>query len=515
MRPAARRPRLASSLAATLVATSAAWTVTVTSSAPWAVLPMSRPTLLYTEVPPVLLTVPAPLPGGGGCPRVDAPSSLALYLSTGYSGLCVANATALNVAPGAPPLGFGDASTCSVPVSGESWRNWPPDDVPSHTEWFRNYDGIMQAVHVPAPDALLLVRHGEHKNELNWFNGGLYQGLINADVDAHECFSGFHNGTFSDCQAAYNAFVSASLLQPFSTATCFGLGPLGNSSAVDLGPIAWPRDGYLNVSNGKASYGVRQPGTSLSWDGSLILFYIDNGFDTADVWVGRAPAGAALSSDSFRAYNALTRAWDLPLLPAGFDKGDVMASLRAGSPAGAPGSGGAPAFPLAPSAGAVHAAAARLTVGGARTALSVVVYDIVNYTQCFGGGEAPSGVRAGVGSRLLGELERGRARGGVRGPPATHSSTDCVPPWRLFLRVTEDFVVYSEPVELARYAAPGWGAAPLAYPTLLSADGSRADVVDADGFFVLGTCAQEGGGCGSTDGPLVTAARVSIAVAER
>jgi hypothetical protein len=141
-----------------------------------------------------------------------------------------------------------------------------------------------------------------------------------------------------------------------------------------------------------------------------------------------------------------------------------------------------------------------------------VLYDIVNYTQCFGGGEAPPPAPAAprVGSRLLAEQERRRARA----PPAA-SAADCVPPWRLFLRVTEDFETFSDAVELAAYAAPGWGAAPLAYPTLLSADGARADEVDADGFYVLGTCAQEGGGCGSTYGPLVTAARVSISVEAR
>jgi hypothetical protein len=499
-------------MTAVTAVTPQAWTVTVTSSAPWAVLPMNRPTLLFTEVPPVLLTIPAPLPGSDGCPRVEAPSSLALYLTTGYSGLCVANATALNVAPDASPLGFGDASTCSVPVSGESWRNWPPNDIPLHTEWYRNYDGIMASVR--DTNSLLLLRHGEHKNELNWLNNLLYQGLINADVDAHECFSGFNNGSFSDCQAAYNAFVSASLLNPFSPSTCFGLGPLGNSSATDLGPIAWPRDGYLNESGGKASYGVRQPGASVHWDGALTLFYIDNAFETADVWVARSPPGVT-SADSFRAYNALTQKWDLPLLPPGFDKGDVMASLREGSPAGAPGSGGSPAFPLFPSSGAVHTTAARLTVGGAPTNLSLVLYDIVNYTQCFGGGESVrSGAVAGVGSRLLADQQRSRARAppGWFAEASPDEASDCVPPWRLFIRVTEDFVVFSEPVELSLYASPGWGAAPLAYPTLLSADGTRADVIDADGFYVVGTCAQEGNGCGSTYGPLVTAARVSVSV---
>jgi hypothetical protein len=259
--------------------------------------------------------------------------------------------------------------------------------------------------------------------------------------------------------------------------------------------------------------------------------WIDNGFDTADVWVARSPpagsavaaggahaaadaaAAASSSSLSFAAYDAAASAWSLPTLPAGFDTRNVMASLQAESAAA---SRGAPAFVLAPDAGAVHASAARLTVGGAPSGLHIVVYDVVNYTECYGGGAA--GARSGgvgVGSRLVGDVlaSRGRAR---RAAAAAKSAAEpagaCVPPWRLFLRVTADFVTFSAPVELERFASPGWPAAPLAYATLLSADGARQDEVAAEGFFVLGTCAQAGGACGATDGPLVTAARVSVAV---
>jgi hypothetical protein len=87
---------------------------------------------------------------------------------------------------------------------------------------------------------------------------------------------------------AYNAFVSGSLI-PFTTESCFGLGVPGNDSAVDLGPLAWPVAGYLNASGAKTSYGVRQPGGVVSWGGgSVYLFWIDNAFDTADVWAAKA-----------------------------------------------------------------------------------------------------------------------------------------------------------------------------------------------------------------------------------
>lgn len=364
----------------------------------------------------------------------------------------------------------------------------------------------MSAANLPSGE-LLLVRHGEHKNELCWGDGELYQGLINADVAAAECFSGFHDGVFSDCQPAYNALVTGAAV-PFTPATCFGLGEVGNVSTVDLGPLTWPVGGYLNSTGGKASYGVRQPSALVAWDGSAVLFWVDNSFSTADVWVARARPGAAITATAFFSFNHNTLAWDLPTLPLGFDALDFMASLKQGSPAGAAGSGGAPAFPLAPTAGSVHAAAARLTIDGAPSGLHLVVYDIVNYTQCWGGGNVGLPLLRDLGTALQHDI----AARQLRSPPRVTPSSSCVPPWRLLLRVTSDFVHYSEPVEVVRFASPGFEAAPLAYPTLLSLDGSRTDEVDAAGFHILGTCAQQGPPCGSRFGPQVTAARVAVSV---
>jgi hypothetical protein len=105
-----------------------AQTLVVRSIGAVSVLPLDRPSALFTEMPPTLLRVPAALSPAGGCPAVAA-GALALYLSTGYVGLCVANVSAL--APSSP-TGFALA-TCSVPFSGESWRSWPPAAVPPLT----------------------------------------------------------------------------------------------------------------------------------------------------------------------------------------------------------------------------------------------------------------------------------------------------------------------------------------------------------------------------------------------
>lgn len=495
----------------------------VTSMGAVIVLPLDRPAAVFTEMPPTLLTIPTPLVGIAGCPSVPAAPALALYMATGYVGLCVANVSALapsSATSASPPVGF-DLSTCSVPLSGESWRGWPPGAVPPHSEWFRNYHGVFAALPLgvgSASPSLLLITHGEHKNELCWGDGELYQGLINADVAAAACYSGFHNGSFSDCGPAYNAMVNGVRLA-FTEATCWGLGAVGNASEIDDGPLVWPVDGYLNASAGKASYGVRQPGGVAAWDGAALLFWVDNSFETADVWAARSPPGAGGAAGTFRAYDAGASAWSLPTLPAGFSADAMMDFLSTPSPAGpAAGGRGTPMIPLAPSAGAVHFAAARLTIDGdAAQQLYLAVYSIVNYSQCWpshtASAVAPPPL-GGIGTRMARDMAaagHGAAAAGGAGAAAAAAAT-CVPVWRLMLRVTADFVAFSEPAELADYASPGWPAAPLQYPSLLAADGTRQDEVDSSGFFVIGTCSTAGAPCGSTYGPQVTTARVAISV---
>ena len=81
------------------------------------------------------------------------------------------------------------------------------------------------------------------------------------------------------------------------------------------------------------------------------------------------------------------------------------------------------------------------------------------------------------------------------------------------LRVTQDFVSFSEAAELTDFAAPGFASALLEYPALLSADGSRQDEVDSSGFYVLATCSSSAAPCHSTYGPQVTSAKVVLDVA--
>ena len=158
----------------------------VLSESPVTVIPMARPPAVFTENPPTLLSIP-PL-ASEGCPVIPA-ASLAMYMSTGYVGLCVANVTSI-VPNMTEPIGFPQTDTCSVPFSGESWRGWPPDDVPPHTEWLRNYHGVFGALplHPGTADAsLLILLHGEDKNELCWANDELYQVALSLVCVAGVC----------------------------------------------------------------------------------------------------------------------------------------------------------------------------------------------------------------------------------------------------------------------------------------------------------------------------------------
>jgi hypothetical protein len=414
--------------------------------------------------------------------------------------------------PGAAePLGF-DADTCTVPFSGESWRNFDPENIPTNTDWYRNYHGIFSSIALGV-DRRLAVLHGEDKNELNWMNDNLYQGTINVDVSARDCYSGYQNGTFSDCQRAYNAFVTGTVTL-FTPAACYGLGLPGNNTAEDLGPLVWPVDGYLNASGGKVSYGVRQPSAVRSWDGDSILLFIDNGFTNADVWVARAVAPSPTDAPAFFLHALDGSGWNVPTLPMGFDVNDVSKSFNLPSPGA---SRSAKAFDL-PGSGAVNCAAARLRVGGVAIPLHVVLYSLVNYTECWGGSgvqsTAPLLPPTEIGSETVRTLTARRTpqvtKLGARNTPPHRDS--CVPISHIVLRVTADFVEYSAPVIVSAYDAPGWEASLLQYPVFLNAQGTAHDEVDAEGFFVLGTCSVAGASCGSTYGPQVTVARVAIRV---
>ena len=159
--------------------------IIVIHESPVRVIPIARPASVFTENAPTLFSIPPLL--SPGCPILPS-ASLAFYMSTAYVGLCVANVTAID-ANSTIPIGF-PLDTCSVPFSGESWRSWPPNDIPEHTEWFRNYHGVFGALPLWPPtvnSSLLVLLHGEDKNELCWANDLLYQVGFSLNLRLEHC----------------------------------------------------------------------------------------------------------------------------------------------------------------------------------------------------------------------------------------------------------------------------------------------------------------------------------------
>ena len=280
------------------------------------------------------------------------------------------------------------------------------------------------------------------------------------------------------------------------------------------------------------SQGVRQPGAVVGWDNAVYLFWIDNGFHAADVWAARsAPGPNQGTPGSFFIHNHQTSAWDIPTLPPGYAAGTFMASLRQRAPAGMPGAPASPVFPLAPAAGSVHFTAARLTAAGKPTPYHLAVYSVVNYTQCAPPAPAPGQNREnstgnrieGVGTLTLREVLSARARSQNAGTasdalagqgsalPAAERQGACSPLASIVLRVTEDFVTFSSPTTIAQYDST-YPLAMLQYPMLLNENGKDQDAVDAGGFYIMGTCSNPDAPCGSSYGPQVTLAKVSIAL---
>ena len=320
----------------------------------------------------------------------------------------------------------------------------------------------------------------------------------------------------------------------------------------------------------KASYGVRHPsvlGADVSHDGGLYLTWLSNGLASSEFWVARsAPGPAQGTSGSFMAWNDTSGAWDAPVLPRGFDPANAAASFAERMPAAVPGGGGRPLSSLAGdgSSDGIHFSIARVAQPPGAPPLYLGVGSFQNWTMCnrrrsggsggggSGGGgggiesESSSTPRSskrsdddggggGGGSSDASEKEdeasprqteqmqqpqlkgrwrkRGMLSGGI-GPSPASASGCATPTWRLGLWVSRDLAHWDGPTVLPAYDAPGgWSAAPLQYPSLLSADGGGQGTVDAEGgFFIMGACS----GCAQVpaghEGPVVQAAWVQLDV---
>jgi hypothetical protein len=168
--------------------------------------------------------------------------------------------------------------------------------------WLRSYAGVFGGEDVAGHQVLFV--HGENKNQIV---GARPQ--VNTITGDRTCFSRTVDGVYEDCWRDYFAFASMML------------------DGRNLGPIVWPRDGYLKAGREPASHGVRHP-TSIRSGRWIYLFYDDTSFRNRIV-VARARGEGLGRPGTWSTWTG--RGW-APSLPAG----SFAHKLRARGPAGCP-----------------------------------------------------------------------------------------------------------------------------------------------------------------------------------
>lgn len=482
----------------------AATIVVMLASAP-SLMSIDRPPNVYTEMPPVIMPS-----GVSGVPIPPAPacgwngSIGAFWFSTGYSSLCVSPSTnlPLNMSGVQPPLAVTNYTT---PVYGFAIIGVPPAAIPADTDWRRNYYGVfsadsfvssLDAAHLhrgaleaqqrqaaPPSPWTVIAAHGENNNQL--WNDQFYQNTVNTDVPVRTCYSGWNNGTYQDCMAAYNAFAGL-LLVNASGDNCYGVGGRGVGAYYDLGPVAWPLPGYRNATGGKATYGLRHPSVLVGFDSAVYVTYMENTLTGGQFYTVRSAAGPYQGLPmTFAGLNASSLQWEIPALPLAFNVSNVSASFDQPAPGAA---WRAPTFPIDDSVEAgLHMAVARMpSLNG-----YLAVISSVNWTAC--ASRPPHASLRAAMYQNASELCDGAF-------------------WQLSLRVSADMMFWSPPTYLSQYGAGSLDAAYLRYPILLNAEGSSQTDVDPSGFFILGTCNAPS--CAQTGnlGPATYAAYVSIVI---
>jgi hypothetical protein len=330
-----------------------------------------------------------------------------------------------------------DRSACrlvTVPsrVDRATGRRIAPADLDDRTPWRRDYDGVMAAAALPG-GALLLVRHGENKNEN--IAGAIYQNTVDPGVDARRCASGVLDGQYQDCWAAYHAFIAASYAAPPREAG------LAAERLVDLGPVLWPSTAYLAPDGRRLSGGVRQP--SAVADGGYLYIFYNEASDVLEPGRegGEKLARARLSEigqDGARFVPLFNGGFDPQnrSLPPGFDRAHIAGFYDR------PGGRAAPLWP-----------------GGGQ-----VIYFSVARLR---------------GTALFLGIEES---GGFQGQP-----------WGLRLRLSADLVQWSPPVAIPGDAADTWPHGQMHYPRLCDMTGRPALEIDPAHFLVLGAATDQQG----------------------
>ncbi len=300
----------------------------IISISPITELPLTKPAGLVTgtEQPPALL------PGPGG--------TRLLYLSTAWTWQC---ATAGNPLEAPVVLEAASCGLVDVPnIETMPKQYLAPSQVPPGHEWKRNYDGVFSAqlTHdsVTNSDVILTINHNEVKNEVipgqYWYQSPF---APPASQMPSTCGNSGYTGRgphgFETCWLAYGAFVSIEV-NAYSPRTNYGR----SLDTSEIGPVLWPTSGYFDLSRGaqgKLSSGLRHPSSIIS-GGYLYIYYLDTsigvigGRSALGTKVARAQISPRGLPGNFLAWDG--RAFEVPELPAGFDKNNMKAFIAQRGP---------------------------------------------------------------------------------------------------------------------------------------------------------------------------------------
>lgn len=210
--------------------------------------------------------------------------------------------------------------------------------------WKRNYAGIYSAnyfSHVIQGTITLGFTHGENKNEItsgNCGGGNGYQNTIqqNVTIDCNNHATYTSSGV--EGWDAYNGFVSASWI-PNNSQTNWGQGYFQN----EIGPIAWPNNGYTTANGIKCTAGFRHP-SSILYNDQLYIYVVQGGSYNGNIPETEGRKGGvklirvhkdqALDAANYTIYykdinNNVT--WN-PSLPTGLTKDNMLTYVSTAGP---------------------------------------------------------------------------------------------------------------------------------------------------------------------------------------
>lgn len=395
-------------------------------------------------------------------------------LSSIHSWRCLMDQSVIDVYKAGGSQLFAPLDSCSVVVKPENLADVSNSgdfqfnvDINAYgnRHWARTYWGITDASVITTAGnepQFLSVHHGENMNSRYKQQGRdhLIQGTIRPTVYAGacpqdapagsvcNCAAGYDGGTYKPCWESFGGFLSISAA-PLNLLTSINKSPQSNKdinqiSSFDAGPVVWPASGYSKGAQ-STSGGPYHP--TLFTDTTTGYVYI---FYTQD-WGKQSPfektfkcvgaARARIGETSANSWQVLKNGqFTTSGLPEGFNKDAMLQFLDKSA-------GNGDCIDLPGNTG----------VGDASIWFSVVRVANTPYFVA---------------------LEE-HSPGGKT--------------YQLNVRLSTDLIHWSPPQTIAT-ADTNWGKSQYSYPTFYNKDGTSADVIDANEFYILGKRATNGSG---------------------